>query len=162
MSKKQDLAVIQEDMNVTAIIATLDAQLKQMEKVKSTVYQTSGNISPEFPNIKDEKNNENLIKALSVVKTRAAAYDEAATASTVDGFGLGLSEYPIFKLNGFTLEQWHHDIYTRYQINNQEQIEQKVSKYRDALKEFISKEERQANLVKDIIKDFGNGMLMLK
>jgi hypothetical protein len=140
------------------VIAALDKKLKAMEKIRATTWKTNGKVSEDFPNIRSEKDNGNLQKALSVVRVRAEAYNLAGEAP-VKEFGLGLNSYEVFKHNGYTLAEWHHDIFLRYQINNQEEIETKIKKHRDALQEFVSKEERKANAMKNIIADFGEDFL---
>lgn len=156
-TKKNELAVLNQK-DALPLIAALDKKLQAMEQVRTTSWKTNGNISEDFPDIREERDNTNLIKALSVVRVRATAYNEAAESSEAN-FGMSLKAFPVWKHNGFTLEEWHHDIVLRYKINNQEETEQKIKKHRDALKEFVSKEERKANAIKEIINDFGEDIL---
>lgn len=64
---------------------------------------------------------------------------------------IGATEFPVFKWNGFSLEDWIHDAKVRIDVltyNNKKEI---LEKTRETIEKFMSEEERQAREFKNII-----------
>jgi hypothetical protein len=125
-------------MEVPNVIAALEAKIKALDHITDSKYRTGGKLDG-FGDIKQETNISNLIKAFSSIRGREKAYAEAAEE-------MGLSTFPVFEANGSTSEDWKQDILLRIAIINHKDTLDKLTEYRNKMKEFLSKEDQKAIL----------------
>jgi hypothetical protein len=125
-------------MEVPSVIAALEAKIKALDHITDSKYRTGGKLDG-FGDIKQETNISNLIKAFSSIRGREKAYAEAAEE-------MGLSTFPVFEANGSTSEDWKQDILLRIAIINHKDTLDKLTEYRNKMKEFLSKEDQKAIL----------------
>lgn len=139
------------------VLGALKAELKAMDEISSTPWRTSGKFGSGFSNnVKEEKNNENLLRMLSVIALRKKAYDEVQSASVEEG-GWGGDTAPVYKHEGYTYEEWHADIILRKRINNQDARQTELRKLIEDGQKFISKEEQQNEWIKNVKSLLGKG-----
>jgi hypothetical protein len=128
--------------NVPAIISALEEKIKSLSHVTDSKYKTSG-VLDGFGDIKKETNVGNLIKAFSSVKGRGEAYVKAAE-------DLGLVTFPVFELNGGTVEDWKKDITLRINIINHKETLDKLNTYKDKFQKFLSEEDQKMMLLQEM------------
>lgn len=155
--------VLVGEVSPSDVIRGLEKKYAEMERIASTPWKTSVPIELGFTGaVKDQKNNENLARMLSTLLVRKEAYERVMETPEADGgFGAG-DKYPVFKHAGHTYEEWHHDIILRKKINNQEEEKKELKQYIEEMKEFISKDERKADLLKRLTKRFGAELPVLE
>jgi hypothetical protein len=130
------------DAGVPTVIAQLEAKIKELDHITDSKYRTSGNLDG-FGDIKKETSISNLIKAFSVVMAKAKAYAESADELNVESF-------PVFEVNGGSVSDWKKDIQLRIAIINHKETLDKLTSYRDKMKEFLSKEDQKAILMAEM------------
>jgi hypothetical protein len=140
-TKKAEVAVL-SGASVPEIITKLESKIKELDHITDSKYKTSGKLDG-FGNVKEETSIGNLIKAFSSVSARAKAYAEAAEALSIETF-------PVFELNGGTVEDWKTDIQLRIAIIQHKETLDKLQSYRDKMKEFLSKEDQKALLLEEM------------
>ena len=125
-------------MEVPSVIAALEAKIKALDHITDSKYRTGGNLDG-FGDLKKETNIGNLIKAFSSIRGREKAYNDAAEE-------MGLTTFPVFEANGSNAEDWKQDILLRIAIINHKDTLDKLTEYRNKMKEFLSKEDQKAIL----------------
>ena len=128
--------------SVPDVIAQLEKKIKELDHITDSKYRTSGNLDG-FGDIKKETSIANLIKAFSVVMAKANAYQAAATE-------LSIATFPVFEVNGGSVEDWKKDIQLRIAIIEHKETLDKLQGYRDKMKEFLSKEDQKAMLMQEM------------
>lgn len=128
--------------SVPDVIAKLEDKIKELDHITDSKYRTSGNLG-EFGDIKKETNISNLIKAFSVIMAKSIAYENAASE-------LGIASFPVFEVNGGSVEDWKKDIQLRIAIIEHKETLDKLQSYRDKMKEFLSKEDQKAMLMQEM------------
>lgn len=141
MAKPNEVAVL-DATNVPGIISALETKIKELNHVTDSVYKTSGVLEP-FGDIKRETNVGNLIKALSSVRGRETAYNDAAEA-------LGLTTYPAFEINGGNSADWTQDIQLRINIITHKETLDKLNSYKEKFQKFLSEEDQKAMLMAEM------------
>lgn len=136
--------------NDTALVSTKLAQIatkmSKLVDIATTTWKTNGALTSVsgLRNIKDaETDISNLIKANSSVREKKKAYDESAK-------DLGLTTYPVFKIDGYTHEEWRHDILLKLQIVGQDETRKKLEAAKDKLSKFMSEEEQRSLAFKEV------------
>jgi hypothetical protein len=140
-SKTAGVAVL-TGASVPEIITKLESKIKELDHITDSKYRTSGNLDG-FGDIKKETSIGNLIKAFSSVMARGETYQRSATA-------LGIETFPVFELNGGSVEDWQKDIQLRIAIIQHKETLDKLQSYRDKMKEFLSKEDQKAMLLEEM------------
>lgn len=128
--------------SVPDVIAQLENKIKELDHITDSKYRTSGNLDG-FGDIKKETSIANLIKAFSVVMAKANAYQASATE-------LNIATFPVFEVNGGSVEDWKKDIQLRIAIIEHKETLDKLQGYRDKMKEFLSKEDQKAMLMQEM------------
>ena len=128
--------------SVPDVISQLEKKIKELDHITDSKYRTSGNLDG-FGDIKKETSIANLIKAFSVVMAKANAYQAAATE-------LNIATFPVFEVNGGSVEDWKKDIQLRIAIIEHKETLDKLQGYRDKMKEFLSKEDQKAMLMQEM------------
>ena len=128
--------------SVPDVISQLEKKIKELDHITDSKYRTSGNLDG-FGDIKKETSIANLIKAFSVVMAKANAYQASATE-------LNIATFPVFEVNGGSVEDWKKDIQLRIAIIEHKETLDKLQGYRDKMKEFLSKEDQKAMLMQEM------------
>jgi hypothetical protein len=146
MTKKQDEVVtdvaIMDGSNVPAIIKALEAKIKSLDHVTDSKYKTNGKLEG-LCDVKTETNLGNLIKAFSSVKGRSEMYNEAAAE-------LGLDTFPVWEVNGGSLEDWKADITLRINIINHKDTLDKLNAFKAKFEKFLSAEDQKSMLMNEL------------
>lgn len=95
----------QED--IPGLIETIDKKIEEIKKGIPKGPVVTGELDP-FGKISDINSLHEIIQAHSSVVGKAKAFRESAKALLPEGV-----KTPVFKLNGFTEEQWVNDIKSR-------------------------------------------------
>ena len=141
MKDKENLPAV----NIPDVLEKINEKLASLKKITDSVYKTSGSLGNGFGDIKTEMRIDNLIKLYSTICAKEKAYDEAAK-------DLGVSPYPEFSVNGFTVADCKSDIKLRIDIlSHQEQLD-KLNKAKDLVSKFLS-EEDQKRMALEQLKD---------
>jgi hypothetical protein len=115
----------------------INEKLKTLKRIQESVYKTTGKLAGFTTNLKDETKTTELIKMFSAVQGRAEAYDKAAAS-------LGYETFPVFKLEGSTVDEWRDDIKLRIDIiENKERLDELNSIKKD-LEGLMDKEDKLA------------------
>lgn len=128
--------------SVPEIMQKLENEIKQLDHLTDSKYRTSGNLDG-FGDIKKETSSSNLIKAFSTVVAKANAYATAAAELEVESF-------PVFEVNGGTVNDWKQDIKLRIAIINHKEKLDKLNYFRDEMKKFLSKEDQKSQLMQEM------------
>lgn len=141
MSNKENLPI----QNIPDVLSKIDSKLAELKKVTDSVYKTSGSLGNGFGDIKTEMKIQNLISLFSTICAKEKAYEAASK-------DLGLSTYPEFSVNGFTVADCKEDIKLRINIlSHQEQLD-KLNKAKELVSKFLS-EEDQKRIALEQLKD---------
>jgi hypothetical protein len=141
-TKERTVAKVGKTSDVAEIITALETKIEALGHLTDSKYKTSGQLEG-FGNIKEMTNVSQLVKAFSSVKNKEKFYNEAAEE-------LGLTTYPAYDNSGYTAEDWKHDIQLRIGIINHKDTLDQLTKYRDQLRDLLSKEEKKAILLQDM------------
>jgi len=130
--------------DIPAMLETVVKKIKLLKKGVEDKPQTTGELDG-FGKINDIKDVDTLIKAYSSVTNRQKCYDEAAKEMLPEGV-----KKPVFKLNGFSAEQWLADIKKRtVEVGFQQELA-KLNKVKTKLEANLSAEAKLAKDLKDI------------
>lgn len=136
------VAVLSTTSSVPSVLSVLDEKLNSLKKVVDTPYKTTGNLD-KFGDIKQETKMENLIRAFSMVKSMEKAYSDAA-------IDLGEESVPAFSISGGSVEDWKQDIKLRIAIIKHKETYDKLNKYKEEMKQFLSAEDRRGILMHEM------------
>ena len=140
MAKKQETTGLTVTTDVPTIIERLNKELQSLKHIEETVYKiTKANLTG-FGEIQSEMRIDNLIKALSSVEMRAEAYAKAANT-------LGLDTYPVFQVDGGTLDSWTHDIKLRIAILTHKEKLDTLNGFKKEMEGFLSEQDKKALLL---------------
>lgn len=121
-------------------IEVLNSKIDALKHIQESVYKTGGKLAGFNNNIKDEMSIMELIKMGSSVKAREEHYTEYANKM------LKLRTFPVFKLDGYTLEEYTSDITLRIAIlENKERLDA-LNELKKEYTELMDKEDRKAIL----------------
>ena len=119
-------------------IQAVDTALKALKHIEESVYKTNGRVGGGFSqNLQSETKVEELIKMMGSVAGRAKSYNDAATY-------LGITTYPVFKVEGSTVEDYAQDIKLRIAIIQNESKLNKLKAIKAKYTELMDKEDRKA------------------
>lgn len=134
----------------------VNQKLNTLEEVKITSMKTSGMLPWSFENKSQFKINihettkvDILIRCGANVKIHEKAYIEYCEKT------LQLKSFPQFKWNGYTTEEWNHDIKARIvmlQYNEQKEI---LKNAQSELEKLLTEEERRVLAIKRIEEAIG-------
>jgi hypothetical protein len=140
MSKSKTNAVALNVPSVMDGIEVLNTKIESLKHIQESVYKTTGKIGGFNNNIKDEMNIAELIKMGSSVQAREDHYNSYAMKA------LKLKTFPVFKLDGHTLEEITADITLRIAIlENKERLDN-LNELKKEYTELMDKEDRKAIL----------------
>lgn len=124
-------------------IQTIDTKLEQVRKVYGTPFRTNGEsktvANPTNVNIRQATNIALLIAIMGEIGVKEQQYNAGAGV-------LGLTEYPAFLWQGYTIDAWVFDIKLRIAQIGQATTESELLAIRKDLQEFITKEDKMAML----------------
>lgn len=149
MAKKEEVGAGLAVPQVTVLdgIKAVNAQIAKLKHINESVYKTTGRVTGFGNKIQDETSIPELIKMFSSVKGRGKAYDEAAEEL------LGRdATYPIFKLEGGSVDEFKHDITLRIDIiSNKERLDELTAIKKD-FTELMDRDDRMQLLVEKMKK----------
>jgi len=124
-------------------IQAIDTKLVQVREVYGTPFRTNGDsktsANPTNVNIRQATNIALLIAVMGEIGVKEQQYNAGATM-------LGLTEYPAFLWQGYTLDAWVFDIKLRIAQISQAATESELLAIRKDLQEFITKEDKLSML----------------
>jgi uncharacterized protein (DUF885 family) len=130
--------------DIPGMLETVVKKIKLLKKGVEDKPQTTEQLDG-FGKINDIKDVDTLIKAYSSVTNRQKCYDEAAKEMLPEGV-----KKPVFKLNGFSADQWLADIKKRtVEVGFQQELA-KLNKVKTKLEANLSAEAKLAKDLKDI------------
>ena len=148
MSKKnQESTLALPTVTVFEGIEAVNAQIAKLKHISDSVYKTSGRVAGFSNNIQTELNVTELIKMYSSVKGRANAYNDAAE----ELLGADAS-YPVFKLEGNSVEDFKADILLRIDIISHKEKLDELTAIKKEFTELMDKEDRMKLLAKKLQK----------
>lgn len=154
------VTVISKNDEVRKRLINVEGKLASIQKIRDTPFKVSASNSTiqGIGNIREERLVENLIRALSVIRTKKREYDDAATdANDPDAknpsFGFGLKVFPEFKFQQATIAEWHHDLLLQKSIVEQEETIKKLTAYKDKWSKFITEDDQKAMLIEEMDND---------
>lgn len=148
MANKTKVATGYEVTTATSVpdaIEKLNKRLSDLKHIAESVYKTPGKVSTSSgqKDIKEETNVTELVKCLSGILARAEAQEKAYDA-------LGMTKYPVVKVDGGTVEEWISDIKLRIEIIEQKDTFDKLNGIKKRWEELMDKEDRKALLIKEM------------
>jgi hypothetical protein len=124
-------------------IETIDSKLEQVRTVYGTPFRTNGEskttANPTNVNIRQATNIALLIAIMGEIGVKEQQYNAGAGV-------LGLTEYPAFLWQGYTMDAWIFDIKLRIAQIGQAATESELLAIRNQLQEFVTKEDKFAML----------------
>ena len=125
---------------VISSIQAVDTALKALKRIEDKVYKTNGLVEGGFnQNLQDETKIETLIKMMGSIAGRAKSYNDAADF-------LGIKTFPVFKVNGGTVEDFKHDIELRIAIIQNESKLNKLKELKAKYVDLMDKEDKKAQV----------------
>lgn len=147
--KNQKTELISAGAPVTDVLANLEQMKHNLDKIYETPYRTSKQITG-LNSIQESTSVEDLLRTLAFIQTKEKAYN-AALETVTKKLGRPVSS-SIFKLEGFTLEEFEHDICLRIEVIEHKAKYDKLSEFQNKMKEFLSKEDQKQILYGEIEK----------
>jgi hypothetical protein len=132
---------------VTDVLSNLEQMKQSLDKIYETPYRTSKQITG-LNSIQESTSVEDLLKTLAFIQTKEKAYNNALETIT-EKLGRAVSA-SVFKLEGFTLEEFEHDICLRIEVIEHKAKYDKLSEFQNKMKEFLSKEDQKQILYNEI------------
>lgn len=150
MARTDSSAVVVASTSVPDAIQAINEKIKALVHIQDSVYLTSGKVKTATGerDIKTETNVTELVKAFSSLQMRAESLEKAYDA-------LGMTSYPVVKVDGYTLEDWKKDILLRKQIIEQKDTLDELNAFKKEWEELMDKEDRKAILAKKMEKFLG-------
>lgn len=148
-SKNQKTELISAGAPVTDVLANLEQMKQSLDKIYETPYRTSKQIAG-LNSIQESSSVEDLLRTLAFIQTKEKAYN-AALETVTKKLGRPVSS-SVFKLEGFTLEEFEHDICLRIEVIEHKAKYDKLSEFQNKMKEFLSKEDQKQILYGEIEK----------
>ena len=142
IKKSNQIAILDENSSTRQQLAAIDAALSKLQHVSESNYRTSMNLDG-VGDLKQVTKTEDLIKALSSVLGREAAYNNAAKV-------IGLTTYPVFTLGGGNAQDWTEDIKLRIAIINNKETLDTLKAAKEELSKFLSEAEQRALAVEKV------------
>jgi len=132
--------------SVAEQVKSVTEKLEKLQTIHETVYKTGSSFTIKgFSNpIQTETRIENLIKMTASTVIKATEYVGAAEKV------LGLSNYPVYKENGFTDEEIISDIKLRIAIITTESKRNDLLEIKRGFEELMDKEDKMALLMQKI------------
>jgi len=149
-SKGTTLAVVNE---APGAIDFLQARLKDLKKTVETPYKTGGKVVTATCgtiDIQTEKDVDKLILAHSTMNFRAKALQESYDM-------LGIKEHKAVKVEGYSIEDWTHDIALKIKIANEEKERKELEALVEEAKQFITREQQEKMFMDKLKSKFGTG-----
>lgn len=136
-----ELVKLDAEIGIPALVSMVEAKLKDLKEIETTVYKVSGGRIEGFANkISEETEIENLLRMGSVILARSKAYDDFAAH-------IERESYPNFNGGGGTLEDYVHDIKLRIRwIEQKETLETLKGFKEDAIK-LMSEADQKSILI---------------
>jgi hypothetical protein len=127
---------------VPQALQAIEAKLNGLKMIEDSVYKTSCEFrwNPNYqsnPPIKLDAivDVDKLIQIHSYIAMKDEAYNKSANT-------LEITEYPVFKWQGYTLADWEHDIKLRIAIVTHKTQFDKLKRAKNKLESFLSKEQQ--------------------
>ena len=98
-------------------------------------------------NIKEIDSVETLLTIDSYIRVKAEQYDKSAA-------NFGIKNYPVFKWQDCTYEDWKHDLYKQYRILSNHDAKEKMIALKAELEKVFDVEDRREMLL-DSMCDYG-------
>lgn len=143
-SKKQETGIaVRSELKET--YDAINKKLGGLKEIEESVFKTSGPISVGGASLDIQKctNIRDLISFAGSLILREKMYNDAAKA-------LKISEYPLFKAGGFSLEHILQDIKLRYDIINIKETKDTLEKASNELSQFFSEEQKMSEILDKI------------
>lgn len=147
--KKNQKTVLVLSTPVTDVLSNLEQMKQNLDKIYETPYKTSKQITG-LNSIQESTSVEDLLRTLAFIQTKEKAYNNALETITKK-LGRPVSA-SVFKLEGFTLEEFEHDIALRVEVIEHKAKYDKLSEFQNKIKDFLSKEDQKQILYKEIEK----------
>ena len=132
-------AVITTAQNASEAIKVIEQKLAQFTAVSETPYKTGGKLNLPLTgktiSLDQAKDTEDLIRAMGNLNSLESSYNQGAEL-------LGLTKYPAFKHEGYTVANWQADLVLRYQVVSQHEVVSKLKEQITKLRKFVSEEEQ--------------------
>lgn len=148
--KKETAIVLRPDSSVPEFLTSLNQKISRMKHIADSVYKTNGKVrtaSGEM-DIKTQTSPAELVKAFSGILVRAQSMEQAYEV-------LGITNYPVVKIDGGTVEEWKSDIQLRIEIIEQKDQLDELNALKKEAEELMDKEDRKALLLKKMEKFAG-------
>lgn len=145
MAKAQNLGVATIG-SATEGINAVKKQIAELKRVQEAVYKTPGKISMgggSSVDIKEVKEEKELVKAFSVVLSKINAFDAAYAA-------LGITSYPVVKVDGGSLDEWSEDIKLRRDVIKYQGRLDKLNNVKKRYEDLMDKQDKMNLLNKEM------------
>lgn len=134
MSKKKVELGLTLATPVSDTLKIIEGKLKELKRVQDAVYKCPAQMEG-MCNIQTETKVENLIRAFGSIKSREDSYHQGAQ-------DMGLTAYPVFKIQGCNPQDWRDDILLRKDVIEYSEQLEKLNKLKTKAQEFMTKEEQ--------------------
>lgn len=142
VSKGSELVV---GTSIADAVDVIKSKLAELKHIQERVYKTSGAL-PGFSNrVETETDLTELIKMHSSVIGKAKAYDDSCEAL------LPGQSVPVFKIGGYTKEEWVADIELRIAVIHNEERLNYLKDLKRRYEELMDKEDKKAQLEKELL-----------
>lgn len=126
-------------------IEKLNERIAGLKHIQDSVYVTSGKITMATgqKDIKEETDIDKLVTALSSVVARAEQKEKAYEL-------IGITSFPVVKVDGSTVEEWIKDVKLRIDIINQKETFDKLVAMKKRWEELMTNEDKKALLIAEM------------
>jgi len=146
-AQESGLSVEGQFASIPDVLAVIKSKIASMKSIETTKFKTSMNLGSLFGDLKQEKKEENLIKAFSYVSSKAKAYAAAAA-----DLGRPTGE---FTEAGSTVEEWKHDIGLQILIVNHKEELEKLKALEKEASTFLSQEDQKSIFLAKLMSSIG-------
>ena len=140
---QQTLAVAVVTPSVPSALELIDKEIKSLKHITDSTYVTSGKVNGANGqiDIKTETKQDVLVKAFASISARAEDIEKAYDA-------LGITEYPVVKIDGSTVAEWKKDIMLRLAVIQHKDRLDELNALKAQWQELMDKDDRKALLLK--------------
>lgn len=141
------LSVEGQFTSIPDVLSAIRTKIASMKSIETTKFKTSMNLGGPFGDLKNEKKEENLIKAFSYVRSKGKAFAEAAAE-----LGRPVGE---FTEAGSTVDDWKHDIDLQIQIVTHKDELEKLKALEKEASTFLSQEDQKVLFLEKLMGSLG-------
>lgn len=138
---------------VPAMLEKIKTEKSKLRDLDKTNWKTNKNFSGVNISPESGVKIEILVEALGRLDSQEQNYDNACANAQYKSHLP--AKLPVFKVGGFTAEDWRHDLLFAIDIITQDEQRKRLQKYEEKLSKFVTEEQQLAMILKEMAEEIG-------